>query len=86
VTLVFPGFVVTDMGRHALGGDGRELGAAGAESGRGMTAGALAAQVVPAVVARRERLVVAGREKALVYLERVSPGLVSQIVRRVKIT
>jgi NAD(P)-dependent dehydrogenase (short-subunit alcohol dehydrogenase family) len=86
VTLVFPGYVATDMGKHALGGDGRELGRAEPGAARGMTAGALAAQVVPAVVARKERVVVAGREKALLYLERVSPGLISQIVRRVKVT
>lgn len=86
VTLVFPGFVATDMGRHALGADGRELGAAGTEPGRGMTPGALAAQVVPAVVARKDRVVVAGREKALVYLERMSPGLAAQVLRRVKLT
>ena len=86
ITLVFPGFVDTDMARHALKGDGQPYGHKDAGMTRGMTAAALAAQVIPAVAARKELVVVAGREKALLWLERVSPGLVSQIVRRVKLT
>lgn len=86
ITLVFPGFVDTDLTRHALGADGRAHGKQDRDMARGMSAAALAAQVVPAVVARKPRLVVAGREKALVYLERLSPSLVSQLVRRVKLT
>lgn len=84
ITLVFPGIVNTDLSRHALTPEGRESGHREAGAARGMSATALAAQVVPAVVARKPRIVVAGREKALLYLERLSPSLVSQIVRRVK--
>lgn len=86
VTLVFPGHVNTELSQHALKGDGQPCGHRESRLAPGMTAPALAAQVIPAVAARKERLVVAGREKALLWLERVSPELASQLARRVKIT
>lgn len=56
------------------------------DKGVWITGAALAAPVIPAVAARKQRRMVAGREKALPWLERVSPGLGSQVVRRMKET
>lgn len=56
------------------------------DKGVWITGAALAAQVMPAVAARKERRVVAGREETPLWLERASPGLESQVVRRMKET
>lgn len=86
VTMVFPGRVDTDMERDALGKDGHPHPHADRadDTDRGMSAAALAAQVIPAVAARKPQLVVAGREKALLYLERLSSGLASGVLQRMK--
>lgn len=86
VTLVFPGAMDTEMSRFALTGNGQRHARRDPGMAKGMKPEAVAAQVVEAVAARKGRLVLAGRQKALVYLEKVSPGLVSEIVRRVKVT
>lgn len=86
VTLVFPGRVDTDMDRDALGKDGRPHPHADPahDADRGMSAAALAAQVIPAIAARKPHLVVAGRGKALLYLERLTSGLASGVLQRTK--
>lgn len=86
VTLVFPGFVNTDISAHALTGDGGTYGKQDAGQAKAMSPEELARRVVAGVSAREARLLIAGKEKALVYLGRFSPALVSQIVRRVAVT
>ncbi len=86
VTLVFPGFVNTDISTHALTGDGGVYGKKDPGQSKAMSPEALARRIVAGVTAREPRLLIAGKEKALVYLGRFSPTLVSQIVRRVAVT
>lgn len=86
VTLVFPGFVNTDISAHALTGDGGIHGKQDPGQANAMSPEELARRVVAGVAAREPRLLVAGKERALVYLGRFSPTLVSQIVRRVAVT
>lgn len=85
VSVVFPGFVKTDIALHALTGDGGKFGKQGAQA-NAMSAEELARRVVAGVVDHQQRLLVGGKELALVYLGRFSPSLVSQIVRRVAVT
>lgn len=86
VTLVFPGFVNTDISAHALTGDGGTYGKQDQGQAGAMTPAELARRVVTGVIAREPRLLIAGKERALVYLGRFSPALVSQIVRRIAVT
>jgi short-subunit dehydrogenase len=86
VTLVFPGFVNTDISAHALTGDGGTYGRQDPGQATAMSPAELALRVVAGVAAREPRLLIAGKEKALVYLGRFSPALVSQIVRRIAVT
>ncbi|MGH8494278.1 MAG: SDR family oxidoreductase [Moraxellaceae bacterium] len=86
VTLVFPGFVNTDISAYALTGEGGTYGKNDAGQASAMSPEALAARVVAGVAAREPRLLIAGKERALVYLGRFSPTLVSHIVRRVAVT
>jgi short-subunit dehydrogenase len=86
VTLVFPGFVNTEISAHALTGDGGTHGRQDPGQASAMSPEALARRVVAGVSAREPRLLIAGKEKLLVYLGRFSPALVSQVVRRVAVT
>jgi short-subunit dehydrogenase len=86
ITLVFPGFVKTDIAKNAFTGDGGRHGQADPGQENAMTPEVFAEKVIRGVSARKERMLIAGKEKILVYLTRLSPALVSQIVRRVKVT
>lgn len=85
VTAIFPGFVNTDIGIHALTGDGGKHGKAGSQS-NGIEPSELAKQVVKANRKGKKRVHIAGREGLLVPLKRLSPELVQQIIRRVDVT
>lgn len=86
VTLVFPGFVNTDISAHALTGDGGRYGKQDPGQAGAMSPQEVAGRIVSGTLAREPRLLIAGKEKALVWLGRFSPALVSQIVRRVAVT
>ena len=86
ITLVFPGFVKTDIAKNAFTGDGGRHGHADPGQENAMTPEVFAQKVMSGVSARKERLLIAGKEKVLVYLTRLSPALVSQIVRRIRVT
>lgn len=86
ITLVFPGFVKTDIAKNAFTGDGGRHGQADPGQENAMTPEVFVEKVLKGVRARKERLLIAGKEKVLVYLTRLSPALVSQIVRRIRVT
>lgn len=86
ITLVFPGFVKTDIAKNAFTGDGGRHGQADPGQENAMTPEVFVEKVLKGVSARKERMLIAGKEKILVYLTRLSPALVSQIVRRIKVT
>ncbi|MDF1761888.1 MAG: SDR family oxidoreductase [Oleibacter sp.] len=86
ITMVFPGFVKTDIAKNAFTGSGGRHGKADPGQENAMTPESFAARVIRGVSARKERLMIAGKEKILVYLTRLSPALVSQIVRRIRVT
>jgi dehydrogenase/reductase SDR family protein 7B len=85
VSVLCPGFVATEIAQSALVGDGS------ASAGRHpLHAGALSAesfarQAVARLRAGDRLIVVAGKEKALWWLARVSPGLAARVVRRVNV-
>jgi dehydrogenase/reductase SDR family member 7B len=86
VTLVFPGFVNTEISTHALTGDGGKHGKQDPGQANAMTPEDLAKRVVAGVLAGKQRMLIAGKERALVYLNRFAPSLVSRIVRKVAVT
>lgn len=86
ITLVFPGFVKTDIAKNAFTGSGGRHGKADPGQENAMSPEVFAARVIRGVSARKERMLIAGKEKILVYLTRLSPALVSQIVRRIRVT
>lgn len=86
VTLVFPGFVNTDISAHALTGDGGIYGKRDPGQLSAMSPQTLARRAVSGIIAGKPRLLIAGKERALVYLGRLAPWLLSMIVRRVSVT
>jgi short-subunit dehydrogenase len=80
VTLVCPGYIRTEISLSALRGDGRSHAKMDSELAHGMPAEECARQVLRGVARGRKEIVVAApREKALVYLKRFLPGVLARI-------
>jgi len=81
VTMVCPGFIRTDISLSALRGDGRKHAKMDSELAHGMPADECARQIVQGVARKKKEIVVAAsREKALVYLKRFFPDLLARMV------
>jgi dehydrogenase/reductase SDR family protein 7B len=83
VTLVCPGFVRTNIRAAALQGDGTPRGDKALPYRNAVSAQDCAAATLSAIVKGKEEVYI-GREALAVYAGRLFPGLVSQIVRRMK--
>jgi short-subunit dehydrogenase len=83
VTMVCPGFIRTEISLSALRGDGRRHAKMDSELARGMPAEECARQILRAVARRKKEIVVAApREKALVYMKRFFPDVLARVVGR----
>lgn len=81
VTMVYPGFVATEVRTRAFGGDGRPLGASPVREAEVMSAEAYAAIILRAAARKRE-VVMTARGKLGLWLKLLAPGLVDRIARR----
>ncbi|HSH69482.1 MAG TPA: SDR family NAD(P)-dependent oxidoreductase, partial [Deferrisomatales bacterium] len=81
VTVVYPGFVTTEIHTRAFGADGRPLGTSPLQEGVAMTAEECAARIVTAVERRRRQLVMTRRGRLGLWLKLIAPGLVDRIAR-----
>lgn len=86
VSVVFPGFVQTNVSVAALTGDGSSHGIVDQKLAEAMSPEEFAAKAVKALGRYEERIIIAGREKLAVYLGRLSPGLLARVIRKVKVT
>ncbi|HEY0779222.1 MAG TPA: SDR family oxidoreductase [Gemmatirosa sp.] len=82
VTVVYPGFVATGVRRHALGPDGRPLGASPVREAEVMSAEACARITLRAAARRRREVVMTARAKVGQWLKLVAPGVTDRIARR----
>jgi short-subunit dehydrogenase len=81
VTMVCPGYIRTQISVSALRGDGREHAKMDSELAQGMPAEECAKRILQGVARKKNEIVVAApREKALVYLKRFFPDLLTRIV------
>lgn len=81
VTMVCPGYIRTDISLSALRGDGRKHAKMDSELARGMAADECARQILRGIVRKKKEIVVAApREKALVYLKRFFPDLLAKMI------
>ncbi len=86
VNVIFPGYVKTDVSMNALVGDGSALGSMDDAQANAMTADQFAAQAVKGLLKNKEFLVIGGmKERFSVLLSRVSPKVLYQVIRRVKV-
>ncbi|WP_410210903.1 SDR family NAD(P)-dependent oxidoreductase [Aquirhabdus sp.] len=87
VSVVFPGFVKTNVSVAALVGDGSEQGTMDDAQHTAMSANDFAEKTVKALLANREYIVVGGaKEKVAALLSRASPTLLYKVIRRSKVT
>jgi dehydrogenase/reductase SDR family member 7B len=83
VTMVCPGFIRTGISLSALKGDGSQHAKMDPELAQGMPVEECARQILKAVARQKEEIWVGAlREKALVYLKRCWPGLLTRMVSR----
>jgi short-subunit dehydrogenase len=83
VTLVCPGYIRTEISMSALRGDGRRHAKMDSELAHGMPADECARRILKGVARKRKEIIVAApREKALVYLKRFLPDVLARMVGR----
>lgn len=70
VTMVFPGFVRTDIAKNAVGG-----GDGDADIAAGLDPDVVARRIVHGVAARKRRITIAGKEGLAPWLRMVAPGM-----------
>jgi dehydrogenase/reductase SDR family member 7B len=86
VTMAMPGFIRTPLPVTALTGDGSPQGRMDRAQLEGMAPGECAERIVRAVQRGRDEVLVGGKERLVVPLARLAPGLVRRIVRRARVT
>jgi short-subunit dehydrogenase len=82
VTTVCPDFVVSEIHRRALDGEGRPLGKSPMQESKIMTAEQCAALMVPAMAARRRMLITSRRGKLGRIFKILAPGLIDRIAAK----
>lgn len=85
VSVVCPGYVATEIGNAALVGDGTTSAGRHPIPANSMPADVFARRMVAALAEERQLIVIAGKERALWWLSRVSPYLASKLLLRVKV-
>lgn len=86
VSVIFPGFVNTDVSVNALVGDGTALGSMDEAQANAMSADAFAEQAIAGLLAGDDYLVVSGaKEKLATLIGRASPSLLYRVVQRSKV-
>jgi len=86
VTIICPGYVKTDLSRHALTGSGGVHGQMDPTQAKGMAPEKLAIRILQAIERKEDEVVVGGKEVLAVYLKQFWPGLYNRMIRRTKIT
>lgn len=82
VTTVCPDFVVSEIHRRALDGEGRPLGTSPMQESKIMTAEECAVLMVRAMAARRRMLITSTRGKLGRFLKIFAPGVIDRIAAR----
>jgi len=86
VTVVCPGFINTEISKHALVGDGSAYGKLDAGQASGLAPAYCARRVAAAVAGNKDEIYVARKELAAVYLKRFAPGFLNRVLRNANVT
>ena len=84
VLIASPGFIHTDFSRNALRGNGTRHGQMDPGQASAISADRCAAQIVAAMARGRAEVFPGGRERIGLVLQRLSPALMRQVMRRVR--
>jgi short-subunit dehydrogenase len=82
VTMIYPGFVATEVRTRAFGVDGKPLGSSPVREGEIMSVEQCVDQMLPAIQKRRRELVMTLRGKLGLWLKLIAPALVDRIARQ----
>lgn len=86
VSVVFPGFVKTNVSFNALNGEGKRQGHQDEAIENGLDADVFAQRVVEALMAGEEYVVVGGKKEQLgVLVSRLSPSLLYKMIRKTRV-
>lgn len=86
VTLICPGFVRTNVTYNALRPDGTTLNELANGQMNGMSPERFAERLLPRLEARQKEIYIGGREVWGVWLKRFFPGMLDDVLRRVRVT
>ncbi len=86
VTLICPGFVQTKISLKALTGNGKPQNTMDDATANGLSAENFAIKAVNAIRRQTEEVYIGKKEVLGVYLKRFFPGILSRIMRKVKVT
>jgi dehydrogenase/reductase SDR family member 7B len=84
VTLLTPGFIATEISKHALTGEGRPSGEMDQNQAKGMSAESCAVRILEGVAQGKKELAIGGGELRGLWVKRFFPGLFERILRRQK--
>jgi dehydrogenase/reductase SDR family member 7B len=84
ITLLTPGFIATEISKHALVADGSLSGDMDANQSNGLSASECAARILKGVANGARELPVGGKELRGLWVKRFFPSLFEQILRRQK--
>ena len=86
VSVIFPGFVKTNVSFNALNGAGKAQGHQDKAIENGLEADEFAQQAVEALMAEQEYIVIGGRKEKLgVLVSRLSPATLYKMIRKMKV-
>jgi len=86
VTLVCPGYINTDITRHAITADGSAYGKISDAHKKAMTPERFSDKLLPKVSAGKDEVYIGGKEIMAVYLKRLSPKLLNKLLSRISVT
>jgi short-subunit dehydrogenase len=78
VTVIYPGFVKTEMRERAFGPDGKALGESPMQEGELMSVEKCAQQIISAIQKRKRELVMTSRGKIGLWMKLIAPSLVDR--------
>ncbi len=79
VTMIYPGFVATDVRKLAMGSNGKSLGKSPLDESGTMTVEKCVNLMIPAIANRKRELVMTLKGKLGLWLKLIAPGLVDRI-------
>jgi dehydrogenase/reductase SDR family member 7B len=84
VTTIYPGYINTPISIRAIDADGKPHGVMDKGQLNGMSAKTCAKRYLMAIKNKRPEAIIAGKEKILLNLKRLSPWLFFKLVKRIK--